>query len=119
MQAQTGPELGVFPRMGQGVAVPPQLVVPWLVWWVTEQGPLTYTPPSDPGLLHHGWNFLGNHLPTVGPDSSMFMGTPSAEPTSHFALHPINSRLGLRVVVSGCLCASSMHPFGKARILRR
>lgn len=97
MQAQTGPELGVFSsmsHMGQGVAVPPQLVVPWLVQWVTEQAPLTHTPPSDPGLLYQGWNFLGNHLSTMGPDGSTFMGIPSGDPTFHFALHPINSRVG-------------------------
>lgn len=50
-------KLGVFPKIphtGQGVAVPPQLVVPWLVQWAAEQGPLAHTPLSDPGLLHQG-----------------------------------------------------------------
>lgn len=50
-------KLGVFPKMphtGQGVAVPPQLVVPWLVQWAAEQRSLAHTPLSDPGLLHQG-----------------------------------------------------------------
>lgn len=104
MQAQTGPKTS---HTGQGVAVPPQLVVPWLVQWATEQGPLTHAPPCDLGLLHQGWNSVENLLSTVGPDSSMIMGSPPAGP--HFSLcsAPYNSTVGPEC---GSQCGTCVHP---------